>query len=53
MAVQSTDGPQPTWQSLRWSKEKNGRKTEKQMQMCKACCIIPQKTEAVIVAEVL
>ncbi len=21
----STDGPQPTWQSLRWSKEKNGK----------------------------
>ncbi len=38
----STDGPQPTWQSLRWSKEKNGKKT--QMQMCKACCIIPKKT---------
>ncbi len=37
----STDGPQPTWQSLRWSKEKNGKK--KQMRMCKACCIIPQK----------
>ncbi len=39
----STDGPQTTWQSLRWSKEKNGKKT-KQMQMCKACCIIPKKT---------
>ncbi len=31
----STDGPQPTWQSLRWSK---------QMRMCKTCCIIPKKT---------
>ncbi len=38
----STDGLQPTWQSLRWSKEKNGKK--KKMQMCKACCIIPKKT---------
>ncbi len=37
----STDGPQPTWQSLRWSKEKTGKKT-KQMQMCKACCTIPK-----------
>ncbi len=24
----STDGPQPTWQSLRWSKEKKGKKTK-------------------------
>ncbi len=39
----STDGPQATWQGLRWSKEKNGKKLNK-CRCAKPVCIIPKKT---------
>ncbi len=48
----STDGPQPTWQSLRWSKVKNGQKKNK----CRCAKLVASRSkrpEAVIVAKVL
>ncbi len=40
----STDSPYPTWPSLRGSAER--LPDNLQMQMCKACCIIPKKNRS-------